>query len=108
MIQNINAILKHNKPNTEIIAHKEQYQNDLFDLNEKNYVFGYTASLLYIMNGFAKAVFVLGSLTKRKYEILMNSCHQASIPLIKLRPPDDEYVEGKIFTAVDSFSLESR
>jgi ribosomal protein L30E len=52
---------------------------DLFKQNDL--VFGFTASLVSIMNGEARAVFVLDSLPKKNLEILSRNCQNDSIPV---------------------------
>ncbi|NHJ01135.1 MAG: hypothetical protein EAX86_03285 [Candidatus Heimdallarchaeota archaeon] len=49
-------------------------------LDHGNYVLGYTASLLYVMNGLAIAVLVKDPLSRKKQELLKKNCNVASIP----------------------------
>ena len=49
-------------------------------LDHGNYVLGYTASLLYVMNGLATAVLVKEPISMRKQDLLKKNCSMASIP----------------------------
>ncbi|MFX0183137.1 MAG: hypothetical protein ACFE95_08665 [Candidatus Hodarchaeota archaeon] len=69
-------------------------------LEEGNYVTGYNATLLYVMSGLVKAVYVLGTYPKKKFEILSNNCQLASIPLFQLTSPIKEFEEVKVLAVV--------
>jgi len=61
---------------------------DLFKYNDL--VFGFSASLISIMNGEARAVFVLDSLSKRNYEILSKNCQNDKIPVFDFSSSPNE------------------
>ncbi len=49
-----------------------------------NYVHGYMASLVYVMNGLAKVVLVSNNLPEKDKEILSINCKISSIPLLEI------------------------
>ncbi len=64
-----------------------------------NYVHGYMASLVYVMNGSAKAVLVSINLPEKDKEILSTNCKISSVPLLEIP------VLGNKFDVVNTLSL---
>jgi ribosomal protein L30E len=88
MVQSYNKISVLNTTN-KILNDKNNFNfNNQEYLKDNNFIFGYTASLLTVMNGTAKVILVSERVSKEEREILANNCKITSIPLIEI-----EYIE---------------
>ena len=65
-----------------------------------NYVYGYMASLVYVMNGLAKAVLVPNNLPEKDKEILSSNCKISSVPLLEIP------VLGKKFDVINTLPFQ--
>ena len=69
-----------------------------------NYVHGYMASLVYVMNGSAKAVLVSNNLPEIEKEILSTNCKISSIPLLEIQRKKSDAINNllsdDVFTIV--------
>lgn len=82
-----------------------EYFNDQFGsreeiilfLTENQLNFGYTASLISIMNGSAKALIILESLSKRKKDILCKNCMIASVPYLEFSTTNEDILLRELF-----------
>lgn len=83
-----------------ITGENKRNKQSTYYLEEGNYVTGYNAALIYVMSGLVKAVYVLGTYPKKKFEILSNNCQIASIPLFQLTSPIEEFEDVKILAVV--------
>ncbi|MFX0051586.1 MAG: hypothetical protein ACFFAJ_04105 [Candidatus Hodarchaeota archaeon] len=83
-----------------IIDKNKQNKQGTYYLEEGNYVTGYNATLIYVMSGLVKAVYVLGTYPKKKFEILSNNCQIASVPLFQLTSPIEEFEDVKVLAVV--------
>ncbi|MFX0172865.1 MAG: hypothetical protein ACFE9L_13190 [Candidatus Hodarchaeota archaeon] len=87
--------------NIQITIDKDkQNKQSAYYLEEGNYVTGYNATLIYVMSGLVKAVYVLGKYPKKKFEILSNNCQIASVPLFQLNSPLEEFEDVKVLAIV--------
>lgn len=72
-----------------------------------NYVHGYMASLVYVMNGLAKVVLVSTNLPEKDKEILLSNCKISSVPLLEIPllgkklDTDNFPLRDDVFTIVD-------
>lgn len=73
-----------------------------------NYVHGYMASLVYVMNGSAKAVLVSNNLPEKDKEILSTNCKISSVPLLEIPVLGNKFdvintlpLKDDVFTIVD-------
>lgn len=66
-------------------------------LTENKMNFGYTASLISIMNGSAKVLIILESLSKRKKDILCENCNIASIPYFEFSTTKEDILLRELF-----------
>ncbi len=64
-----------------------------------NYVHGYMASLVYVMNGSARVVLVSNKLPEKDKEILSTNCKISSVPLLEIP------LLGKKIDAVNTLPL---
>jgi ribosomal protein L30E len=70
-------------------------------LEEGNYVTGYYATLVYVMNGLVKAVYVLDTFHKKKLEILTKNCKLESVPIFEVQSPNEELKDVEVFAVID-------
>jgi ribosomal protein L30E len=61
---------------------------------------GYSAALIYIMNGLAKAVYIIGKISSTKQEILSSNCQISSVPIFNVSASNIGYKKGSILTVV--------
>ncbi len=66
-------------------------------LTENKMNFGYTASLISIMNGSAKVLLILEPISKRKKEILSKNCNIASIPFFEFSTTNEDILLKELF-----------
>ena len=85
MIQSFNKISDIVTTNKTLDGKYDFKINNQEYLNENNFIFGYTASLLTVMNGSAKVLLVSESISEEEREILANNCKITSIPLIEIK-----------------------
>ena len=90
------------KPEGKVITEINRLQDrSTYYLEEGNYVTGYYATLVYVMSGLVKVVYVLETFQKKKYEILLKNCELASIPIFKVQSPIEEFKDVEVFAVVD-------
>ena len=63
----------------------------LWAIKAGNYVSGYTASLVYVMNGLARVVLVTDKLPMKNKKILSTNCKLSSVPFLKISKFDRKY-----------------
>ncbi len=85
---------------TKVISDKYS-QCSMYYLEEGDYITGYNATLVYVMSGLVKAVYVLGAVQKKRLEILLNNCQLASVPLFQLPSPMKDFENVKVLAVVD-------
>lgn len=89
-------------PKGKVITENNNTENQsIYCLEEGKYVTGYYATLVYVMSGLAKVVYVLETFQKKKYEILSKNCELASVPLFEIETPKDEFRDIEVFAIVD-------
>ena len=89
-------------PPTKALTNKNRIPNrSTYVLEKRNYITGYNATLVYVMSGLVKAVYVLGAFQKKKFEILSTNCQLASVPLFQLPSPIEEFEDIKVLAVVD-------
>jgi len=89
-------------PKGKVITENNNAENQsTYYLEEGKFVTGYYSTLVYVMSGLAKVVYVLETFQKNKYEILLENCKIASIPLFQLQSPNKEFKEIEVFAVVD-------
>ncbi|MFX0126464.1 MAG: hypothetical protein ACFFAE_22800 [Candidatus Hodarchaeota archaeon] len=69
-------------------------------LDEGKVIVGYSAALIYIMNGLAKAVYIVGKISSIKQEILSSNCQISSVPIFNVNTSNIGYKKGSILTVV--------
>jgi ribosomal protein L30E len=90
------------KPEGKVITENNRSRNQsTYYLEEGNYVTGYYATLVYVMSGLVKAVYVLETFQKNKYEILSKNCELASVPLFEVHSLNEEFKDVEVFAVVD-------
>ena len=91
----------------KVITEKNKAKNlSTYYLEEGKYVTGYYATLVYVMSGLAKVVYVVETFQKKKYEILSKNCEMSSIPLFELESPKEEFKDIEVFAMVDMSQLD--
>ena len=96
-------------PKGKVITENANTENpSTYYLEEGKYVTGYYATLVYVMSGLAKVVYVSETFQKKKYEILSKNCELASVPLFEIETPKDELRDIEVFAIVDTSQRESR
>lgn len=87
---------------TKAITDKNsQPKRSTYVLEEGSYITGYNATLVYVMSGLVKAVYVLGAFQKKKLKILSTNCQLASVPFFQLPSPIEEFEDVKVLAVVD-------
>lgn len=66
-------------------------------LTENKMNFGYTASILSIMNGSAKALLILEPISKKKKAILSKNCNIASVPFFEFSTTKEDILLKDLF-----------
>ncbi|MFX1284182.1 MAG: hypothetical protein ACFFB5_11030 [Promethearchaeota archaeon] len=74
--------------------------SSMYILEEGDYITGYNATLVYVMSGLVKAVYVLGTFQKKKLEILSTNCQLASVPFFQLPSPIEDFENIKVLAVV--------
>ena len=89
-------------PKGKIITENcETQRHKTFYLEEGNYVTGYYATLVYVMKGLVKAVYVLETFHKKKLEILSKTCKLESVPIFVVQSSDEELKDVEVFAVID-------
>ena len=102
MKQRNKLFLDQNSHIESFVISKGQEKRITYLLEEDfNYVTGYTASLIYIMNGLAKVVYIIGNITKKEREIIESNCELTSIPIVNITSTSDELEDIDVLTIVD-------
>jgi ribosomal protein L30E len=83
-----------------IRRNKSSKNHDILFLEDGKVVSGYNAALIYIMNGLARAVYVVGKIPSLKQEILSSNCIISSIPIFNVNSSNNEYNKGSILTVI--------
>lgn len=83
-------------------SEKKQKSRKTYYLEEGNYITGYNATLVYLMSGLVKAVYILGACAKKKIDLLSNTCQLASVPLFQLTSPIKEFEDVEVLAVVDN------
>lgn len=90
------------KPPIKAITGKNRILNrNAYVLEKGNYITGYNATLVYVMSGLVKAVYIMGAFQKKKFEILSTNCQLAAVPLFQLPSPIEEFENIKVLAVVD-------
>ncbi|MFX1505636.1 MAG: hypothetical protein ACFFDC_05930 [Promethearchaeota archaeon] len=89
-------------PKGKVITENSKTQSHkTFYLEEGNYVTGYYATLVYVMKGLVKAVYVLDTFHKKKLEILSENCKLESVPIFEVQSPNKELKDVEVFAVID-------
>ncbi|UCG00948.1 MAG: hypothetical protein JSW11_15190 [Candidatus Heimdallarchaeota archaeon] len=83
-----------------IIENNRSLDQSTYYLEEGSYVTGYYATLVYVMSGLVKAVYVLETFQKKEYEILSKNCELASVPLFEVNSPNKDFKDVEVFAVV--------
>ncbi|MFX0123851.1 MAG: hypothetical protein ACFFAE_09455 [Candidatus Hodarchaeota archaeon] len=90
----------------KIITENNRTQSrSTYYLEEGNYVTGYYATLVYVMSGLVRVVYVLETFQKKKYEILSKNCELASVPIFEVQSPIKGFKDVEVFAVVDKPQL---
>ena len=90
------------KSKGKVITEKYKTQSHkTYYLEEGNYVTGYYATLVYVMKGLVRAVYVLDTFHKKKLEILTKNCELESIPIFEVHSPNKELKDVEVFAVVN-------
>lgn len=75
-------------------------------LEEGNYVTGYYATLVHVLSGLVKAVYVLGEFKKKEFEILSKNCEMESIPLFHVTSRSNDFKDVRVLAVVEKSKIE--